>query len=170
MVQLPAEFVSLTDSFVDEDAGVVLARLDRGLKKLLPTRDSRSPEERLAAAKQLVSKTRLRPSTSSLHKSLQHIVTDQSQHERDAIYTSADEVDRYVDAAGQSFASMMKAAEHQENVAEWEGWDEGLKVRASMFREELLEVQSGKKAVKSGLGALDFRKEVDVSRKELVCG
>ena len=90
-------------------------------------------------------------------------MSDAEKDEVEAISSSADAIDRYVDAAIGSFNKMLKHVVHLENKEEWDGWDSGMKVRAAMYREELQEVQKDAKQVKAGLGA-DLSAEPHVSQ------
>ncbi|KDN35947.1 hypothetical protein K437DRAFT_64483 [Tilletiaria anomala UBC 951] len=164
VAELPQQFAALVDAFVDEEAGVALVRLERGFKRLALERDARPLDERLAAAQQLIAKeeSKLFSDSAKLRSGLAALKGKLVNTEVSAAHASADEIDRYVDAAIKSFESTMGKTEYHENVDDWEGWDAGLKVRANMYREELLGVQKGERPVKSGLG-INLKKEPDVS-------
>ncbi len=167
VADLPLRFSALTDSFVDEEVGVALSRLERGFKRLSPKKDSREQEARVADAKQLIAKEqkRLRGESGALRSQLRALQREAEQEELETIETSADEVKRYVAAALKSFKKAVASIAFAENKAGWEGWDNDLRVRAQVYKEELQEVQKGSKAVKTGIGALDLAQEPKVRRR-----
>ncbi len=89
------------------------------------------------------------------------------KQERQAIETSGAEVRRYAQAAKEAYDDIMKDVKFSATMDEWQGWDIGVRKRASLFAEELAAVQSNKKAVSAASGAVDLRKEAPDMQKEI---
>ncbi|CDR88778.1 uncharacterized protein SPSC_05610 [Sporisorium scitamineum] len=168
LADLPDRFGLVNEAFVEDTVALILNRVERGLRKI-SNRSDADTKKKLAAADQLVDQQIVKFDEAALDTKVQisNFYEKLLQDERQAIETSSAEVRRYASTAKEAYDEIMRDAKFAVTMDEWQGWDIGVRKRASMFAEELAAVQSNKKPVSKSSGAIDLSKEAPDVQKEI---
>ncbi|KAJ1019868.1 hypothetical protein NDA13_006091 [Ustilago tritici] len=171
LADLPDRFGLINEAFAEDTVALILNRVERGLRKLAvkPSDSNAELKQKLAAGNKLVDQqiAKFDQATLDTKAQISAFYEELLQQERQAIETSSAEVRRYAAAAKEAYDDIMRDAKFSATMDEWQGWDLGVRKRASMFAEELAAVQSNKKAVSTASGAVDLRKEAPDMQKEI---
>ncbi|SPO30742.1 uncharacterized protein UTRI_05359 [Ustilago trichophora] len=160
LADLPDRFGLVNEAFVEDTVALILNRVERGLRKL--SNSNADLDKKLTNGNALVDQQIAKFDQAALDTKAQiaAFYEELLQLERQAIETSSAEVRRYAAAAKEAYDAIMRDAKFAVTMDEWQGWDLGVRKRASLFAEELSAVQSNKKAVSTASGATDLRKDV----------
>ncbi|KAJ1021370.1 hypothetical protein NDA18_005608 [Ustilago nuda] len=171
LADLPDRFGLINEAFAEDTVALILNRVERGLRKLAvkPSDSNAELKQKLAAGNKLVDQqiAKFDQATLDTKAHISAFYEELLQQERQAIETSSAEVRRYAAAAKEAYDDIMRDAKFSATMDEWQGWDLGVRKRASMFAEDLAAVQSNKKAVSTASGAVDLRKEAPEIQKEI---
>lgn len=168
LADLPDRFGLINEAFVEDTVALALNRVERGLRKI-STRSSDSEAKKLADANKLVDQqiAKFDDATLDTKAQISAFYEKLLQEERQVIEANSAEVGRYAAAAKEAYDDIMRDAKFAVTMDEWQGWDIGVRKRASLFAEELLAVQSNRKGVSASSGAIDLRKEAPDMQKEI---
>ncbi|TKY88849.1 hypothetical protein EX895_002090 [Sporisorium graminicola] len=168
LADLPDRFGLVNEAFVEDTVALILNRVERGLRKI-SNRSDADAKKKLAAGDELVDQQIARFDEAALDTKVQisNFYEKLLQDERQAIETSSAEVRRYAAAAKEAYDEIMRDAKFAVTMDEWQGWDIGVRKRASLFAEELDAVQSNKKPVSKSSGALDLTKDAPDVQKQI---
>lgn len=171
LADLPDRFGLINEAFAEDTVALILNRVERGLRKLAvkPSDSNAELKQKLAAGNKLVDQqiAKFDQATLDTKAHISAFYEELLQQERQAIETSSAEVRHYAAAAKEAYDDIMRDAKFSATMDEWQGWDLGVRKRASMFAEELSAVQNNKKAVSTASGAVDLRKEAPDMQKEI---
>lgn len=171
LADLPDRFGLINEAFAEDTVALILNRVERGLRKLAvkPSDSNAELKQKLAAGNKLVDQqiAKFDQATLDTKAHISAFYEELLQQERQAIETSSAEVRHYAAAAKEAYDDIMRDAKFSATMDEWQGWDLGVRKRASMFAEELAAVQSNKKAVSTASGAVHLRKEAPDMQKEI---
>lgn len=168
---LPERFGLVNEAFVEDTVALLLHRVERGLRKLSSRSSDTASDltEKLAAGNKLVDQqiAKFDDAAQDTKAQISAFYEELLQQERQAIETSSAEVRRYALAAKEAYDGIMRDAKFAVTMDEWQGWDIGVRKRASLFSEELSAVQSNRKPVSSSSGAINLRTEAPDMQKEI---
>ncbi|PWY98153.1 hypothetical protein BCV70DRAFT_194336 [Testicularia cyperi] len=169
LTDLPDRFGLLNEAFVEDQVALVLSRIERGLRKLSAGANDQNRATRAAAGQKLVDQqlSKLDEAIATTDAQISEFHNELIQQERQTVETSSLEIRRYALAAKDAYDQIMKDAKFAATMDEWEGWDNGVKKRASMFFEELSAVQQGKRAVRVSEGLPDLKTEAPNLDREI---
>ncbi|SPO31005.1 uncharacterized protein UTRI_05359_B [Ustilago trichophora] len=167
LADLPDRFGLVNEAFIEDTVALILNRVERGLRKL--SNSNADLDKKLTNGNALVDQQIAKFDEAALDTKAQiaAFYEELLQLERQAIETSSAEVRRYAAAAKEAYDEIMRDAKFAVTMDEWQGWDLGVRKRASLFAEELSAVQSNKKAVSTASGAIDLGKDVPNMQKEV---
>ncbi|SPO36363.1 uncharacterized protein PSFLO_01834 [Pseudozyma flocculosa] len=158
MADLPDRFGTTSETFVEDEVALVLSRIERGLRKLAKVEPAAA---RPAKGRALISQqlAKLDQSAEDTKRRIAAFHEDLLSQERQVVETSFQEIVRFADAAKKTYDGIMADCKFAATMDEWEGWDKGVRKRASLYLEDLGEVQRGERRVNADSGARDLDSE-----------
>ncbi|GAC77573.1 hypothetical protein PANT_27c00019 [Moesziomyces antarcticus T-34] len=167
LADLPDRFGLVNEAFVEDTVALLLNRVERGARKI--SNGSGDVASKVEAGNRLVDQqlTRFDEAAQDTKSQIAAFYEELLQQETQAIDTSSAEVRRFASAAKEAYDAVMRDAKFAVTMDEWQGWDVGVRKRATLFAEELAAVQRGTKRVSTASGAVDLSKEAPDVQKEI---
>ncbi len=167
LADLPDRFGLVNEAFVEDTVALLLNRVERGARKI--SNGSGDVASKVEAGNRLVDQqlTRFDEAAQDTKSQIAAFYEELLQQETQAIDTSSAEVRRFAVAAKEAYDAIMRDAKFAVTMDEWQGWDVGVRKRATLFAEELAAVQRGTKRVSTASGAVDLSKEAPDVQKEI---
>lgn len=167
LADLPDRFGLVNEAFVEDTVALLLNRVERGARKI--SNSSGDVASKVEAGNRLVDQqlTRFDEAAQDTKSQIAAFYEELLQQETQAIDTSSAEVRRFAVAAKEAYDAIMRDAKFAVTMDEWQGWDVGVRKRATLFAEELAAVQRGTKRVSTASGAVDLSKEAPDVQKEI---
>lgn len=167
LADLPDRFGLVNEAFVEDTVALLLNRVERGARKI--SNGSGDVTSKVEAGNRLVDQqlTRFDEAAQETKSQIAAFYEELLQQETQAIDTSSAEVRRFADAAKEAYDEIMRDAKFAVTMDEWQGWDVGVRKRATLFTEELAAVQRGTKRVSTASGAVDLSNEAPDVQKEI---
>ncbi len=167
LADLPDRFGLVNEAFVEDTVALLLNRVERGARKI--SNGSGDVTSKVEAGNRLVDQqlTRFDEAAQETKSQIAAFYEELLQQETQAIDTSSAEVRRFAGAAKEAYDEIMRDAKFAVTMDEWQGWDVGVRKRATLFTEELAAVQRGTKRVSTASGAVDLSNEAPDVQKEI---